>query len=382
MKPHRLLFVAGGTGGHITPAVAVANHLEQKLKAGVEILFVTGGKAIERKAFEAAGRKPISLACDRAPSLSPQGMRHGLALGVSFIQAVRLLKREKPALVFATGGYVCSPVLLAARLLGIPYFLHESNSVPGKVTRWFARGAVKVFLGTSLAAEGLANARTELTGTPVRAELFGVSRVEALRTFGFERNLPGLLILGGSQGALALNDCFTDFLQRPNQQPQGKALNILWCTGPLHQGSCTKIADEYAGNHQIVVRDYVDNMGAAYAIADVVMSRAGAGTIAELLALEKPSLLIPYPHAADNHQEWNARAVEEAGAGLMVPESELSSDRLFVLLNDLFKSPAKLDRMAEGCRYLSPRNVLECISQSLLTTLPTPPLSPQAVPTS
>lgn len=366
MSQRRLLFVAGGTGGHITPALAVANYLRSQFGSQVQVRFVTGNKEIEKTAFQAAGEVVDCLSSDRPPSFSVEGIGRALRVISSFWEAFRLMGDYKPHAVFATGGYVCAPVLMAARLRGIPYFLHESNSVPGKVTRLFAKAAECVFLGTSLSNASLAGANTEICGTPIRSELMGVSRHTALKHFGFERNNTGILILGGSQGAAALNDLLGEYFTTEQSAIAGKSLNIIWCTGPLHKVSCQQLVERSSTSHSIFVADYLNNMGEAYAAADLVISRAGAGTIAELLALHKPSILIPYPSAADNHQLHNANALKTAGAALVLEEKDLSLALLHKTLSELLASPTRLDSMAEACGILCPKNILPRIAERLM----------------
>ncbi|MGF1573538.1 MAG: undecaprenyldiphospho-muramoylpentapeptide beta-N-acetylglucosaminyltransferase [Sumerlaeia bacterium] len=372
-EQRRLLFVAGGTGGHITPSLAVANYLRKEYLSGVEIQFVTGNKEIEKTAFHSVGETPFTLSCERPPSLSLVGIARAFRLLASCVEAYKLIGEYKPHALFATGGYVCFPVLTAARLRGIPYYLHESNSVPGKVTRLFSRSAQCVFLGTSITGSQLNGAKTELCGTPIRAELSGITRHAALRHFGFERNATGILILGGSQGAAALNDVLRDLLASPTPIAAGKPLNIIWVAGPLHAASCRALVESQKTPHTIQVVDYISNMGEAYAAVDLVISRAGAGTIAELLALRKPSILIPYPHAADNHQLHNANALSNAGAAVVIEEKDLGFSLLQQKLAELLSSPAKLDQMAEACGHLCPKNVLPRIAERLMAPLPHSP---------
>lgn len=377
-EQRRFLFVAGGTGGHITPALAVARYLREEFLSEVNIRFVTGNKDIEKTAFESAGETPERLSCDRPPSFSVEGALRGLRVLTSCWEAFRLMSEYKPHAVFATGGYVCAPVLMAARLRGIPYFLHESNSVPGKVTRLFASSAECVFLGSSLSTDQLSGAVTDVCGTPIRRELNGITRHAALKHFGFERNATGILILGGSQGAAALNDVFRDVLNTPNSLIPGKSLNIIWVAGPLHAASCRSMLERISTPHQVHVVDYMSAMGEAYAAVDLVISRAGAGTIAELLALKKPSILIPYPSAADNHQYHNASTLSTAGAAVVIEEKDLTVGGLHKTLVELLSSPNRLDQMAEACGHLCPKNILPRIAERLMT--PKPLRSPRQVP--
>lgn len=337
----RVLVAAGGTGGHIAPALAVGTELRRAGGSRVAVRYVTGSRATERQVFEGAGEFPDSLSCDKVPSASLEGIGHALRYGRSFVEAWRALDRFRPHAVLATGGYVCAPVLLASRMRGIPYFLHESNAIPGRVTRLFAGGAARTFVAHDEAAERLdADCETATVGTPVRRELIECTRAEGLARYGFAPDSQTLLVLGGSQGARGVNDAMCDALSELAGNMEGRApLNVIWACGPLNLNTVRARVESIASPRlRVELFDYIADIRFAYAAADLVVSRAGASSLAEIGARGLPSILIPYPHAADNHQEANARSMAGAGAALVLDEAALTggilAERVGALLSD------------------------------------------------
>lgn len=357
-SPRRILIVAGGTGGHIAPALAVGGQLRATYGGDVAVRFVSGSREIEKRLFAAAGEFPDALACERSPRMSPTALPLWWALAKSQVQAWRVVSGWKPHAVLAMGGYVCAPVLLAARALGVPIFLHESNAIPGRVTRWFAPHAATVFVAHKAAAAELPkNTKTRISGTPVRPELIDVPRRDARRRLGVANQRNVLLVLGGSQGARALNDALLEALPLidPAFADTG-GLSVLWSCGPQH-AQTMQAAAAARGLRNIQVRTYetITAMGDAYAASDAVLSRAGASTLAELTTLGLPSLLVPYPHAADNHQVANADALAREGAAIVREEAFLTGgvlarDLALLLLDDDVRRAMARGAASLGCR--------------------------------
>lgn len=344
----RILVVAGGTGGHIAPALAVGEYLRAAFADNVSVRYVSGSRAVEQQAFAAAHEFPDRLACERAPGMSLGSLPQWPRYAMSIMQARRLVQSFAPDAVLAMGGYVCAPVLTAARLKGIPFFLHESNSVPGRVTRLFAGGARRVFLAHEDAAAQLpTRSQCRVVGTPVRAALFQVDRQEALRALGLEDGKPTLLVLGGSQGARSLNEMLVEALPRMAAAYAGRGgLQVLWSCGSLHCKTVTSHV-EAMGLENVTVRafEFIERMELAYAVADAVLSRAGASTLAELSALGLQSLLVPYPHAADNHQVANAASLERMGLARVMEEKDMTAAALADALVELLAQVGAEGRM-------------------------------------
>lgn len=337
----RVLIAAGGTGGHIAPALAVGSFLRERWDEGVIVRFVTGSRKVEGEVFDAADEFPERLACDKPPRLAIGSIPAIARYVGSVAGSLRVLARFQPDVVLGMGGYVCAPVLLAAWLRGIPFYMHESNAVPGLVTRMFARSAREILVGCEAAAHRLPpGTRTRVVGTPVRPELLECTRGEAAVRLGLDPELPTVLVLGGSQGALALNEAVVDGAATLGQRmsPRGGVQVLLAC-GQKHVKTVTAgVARCDMPGTDIRVFEYIADMAAAYAAADVVVSRAGASTLAELAALGKPAFLVPYPHAKDNHQAANARALASVGAAEVIEEDDLAgvvlAEQLASMLSD------------------------------------------------
>lgn len=381
--PRRILIVAGGTGGHIAPALAVGAQLRATHGPDVAVRFVSGSREIEKRLFAAAGEFPDALACERSPRLSPTALPLWWALAKSQVQAWQVVSSWKPHAVLAMGGYVCAPVLNAARLLRVPYFLHESNAIPGRVTRWFAPSAATVFVAHNAAASELPkSAKTRISGTPVRPELVDVPRRDARRRLGISTQRHVLLVLGGSQGARALNDALLEALPLldPAFSDRG-GLSVLWSCG-LQHAQTMQAASAARHLRHIEVRTYetITAMGDAYAAADAVLSRAGASTLAELTTLGLPSLLVPYPHAADNHQVANADALAREGAAIVREEAFLTGGTLARDLAMLLLDDEVRRAMARGAASLGCRDATTILAEALYEAA-APPSPPTTSPT-
>lgn len=311
LSPPRLLIAASGTGGHLFPAIAVAEAL-----SGYEIEWLGVPDRLETQ-----------LVGDRyvLHKIVVGGFQTGLSLGslktllrlIAGIFGVRrLLKRGKFQAVFTTGGYIAGPAILAARSLGLPVVLHESNALPGKVTRWFSRGCTLVALGVASAKQYLPNVPTLYVGTPVRPAFLD-SHCSPL-DLSIPEDVPLLIVVGGSQGAVAVNqlvrECAPQWLEA--------GIWLVHLTGEAD-------ADRASFQHpHYMSRPFYDNMAALLQRADLAISRAGAGTLSELAITQTPSILIPYPYAAEDHQTYNANEFAEVGAALVFQQTELTADIL------------------------------------------------------
>lgn len=366
-EARRVLVVAGGTGGHIAPALAVGSVLRTLYGSGVVVRYLTGSRAIEREAFSAAEEFPDTIACDGVPRLSPAALPQALRYVKSVVDAFGLLRRFRPHVILATGGYVCAPVLTAARLMKIPYHLHESNAVAGRVTRLFARRARTVFVAHDKARGRLDGAPCRAVGTPVRRALLEQRRgAEALAHFDFRPDRPTLLLLGGSQGAQALNEAMLDSLPLLAERFVD-GLQVIWACGPLNHKTVSQQLEAMSlANVDVRLYDFLKEMHLAYAAADLVVSRAGASSLAEITALALPAILIPYPHAKDNHQHENALSVVQAGAARLLVESELTGRSLAQVAGDLLEDRERLARLSEAARTVAAPQCAETIARVLM----------------
>lgn len=358
-KKPKIIFAAGGTGGHLFPALAIAD----ELRKDAEILFVGTRHKIEARVVPAHGYafKAIWISGFHR-SFRPGNLAFPLKTLVSLVQSFFLIRDFKPDVVIGTGGYVSGPVLYAASLLGIATVLHESNSYPGVTTRFLAGRATKVFLGSEHARARLRPSdNVELVGTPVRDSLHRATRADALRFFGLNPKRKTVLIVGGSLGAGSINQA----VQRSIKAFAESGLQIIWQTG---KDGIEQAREEISGRNTGWVGAFIERMDLAYAVADLVVCRAGATTIAELTSLGKPAVLIPFPAAAADHQTLNARALVDAGAAEMIPDRELESLLKDTVL-ELSANPGRLRRMASASKKLGKPDAAGEIAVKILSMI-------------
>jgi UDP-N-acetylglucosamine--N-acetylmuramyl-(pentapeptide) pyrophosphoryl-undecaprenol N-acetylglucosamine transferase len=324
------VFAGGGTGGHLFPALAIAEEVRKKLPKA-RIVFVGTNDKIEARVVPPSGFEFATIwisGFHRSVRLS--NLLFPLKVIVSFVQSFFLLRKLKPLVVVGTGGYVCGPIGLVAAMLGIPLVLHESNSYPGLTTRLLARRASTVFIAFDATRTWISSAREMQTiGTPVRALLFLESRNEAFRYFTMNPARRTLLVVGGSLGASSINNAVAAIVR----ELESMNIQLIWQTGLADYERLATLSK----SSSIWIGAFVDRMELAYAAADLVVSRAGATTIAELTALGKPAILVPYPYAAADHQTINATTLVEKGAAVMIRDGELNRSlkhNIIELLND------------------------------------------------
>ena len=337
----QVLIMAGGTGGHVMPALAVAHELRAQ---GHNVRWLGTAKGLEARTVPAAGIELFTLP---VAGLRGTGALRYLSAPVgllrALVQAVGLLRRLRPDAVLGLGGYASGPGGVAAFLLRRPLLIHEQNARPGLTNRLLARLAQRVLAG--FPGVRLAGRAAEFTGNPVRGELLDLPPPgERLST------APRLLVLGGSQGAQAINSVVPQALELLKQS--GVPLpQVRHQAGRQHAEG---VASDYAARGvPATVDGFIDDMAAAYGAADLAICRAGALTVAELCAVGLGALLIPFPHAADDHQTANARYLAGAGAGVLLPQADLTPLRLAELLGSLLADPVRRLAMAEAARRLA-----------------------------
>lgn len=319
-----IVFAGGGTGGHLFPAVALADRLKELLsqRAGVDITFVGTKRGIEYRLRESLGY-PLRLVNIRGiqRSLTPKNLLVPFLVIGSLLKSRSLLKQLKPEIVIGTGGYVSWPVLRAACWRKITTVLQEQNSFPGVATRELAARAKRVYLGFEEAKDLLPPSSPCITtGNPVRPSVLGGSREEALKHFGLDKDKTTLLILGGSQGARSVNEAIVRSL---NKGTVTDRYQLLWQTGKRDYTDVTDATGEKSRSHTLF--PFENRMDLVYAAADIAIARAGAITVAELEACRVPSVLIPYPYAAGDHQRKNAQAYAAKGFADVIDPTDLDS---------------------------------------------------------
>ncbi|AVP95917.1 undecaprenyldiphospho-muramoylpentapeptide beta-N-acetylglucosaminyltransferase [Ahniella affigens] len=350
MSARPVVIMAGGTGGHIFPGIAVARALSVR---GVPVRWIGSAGGLETRLVPEAGIAIDTLAIG---GIRGKGLKALLAAPWRLMQAVlaarRILKAAKAAAVISFGGFAAGPGGLAARWLGIPVFVHEQNSIAGLTNKVLARLARNVFTGFS-AVRGLHGV---WTGNPVRADIAALPAPEQ------RPRPPGLrlLVLGGSQGARALNQVLPETirsLQIPNLDVRHQCGARMLDAARAAYGNAGVRAS---------VEPFIADMAEAYAWADLVVCRAGALTLAELCAAGVGAVLIPYPHAVDDHQTANARALLDAGAAVLLPEKDLNPSTLFGVLQPLLADPARRLAMARAARSLAKPDADQVVADMIL----------------
>jgi UDP-N-acetylglucosamine--N-acetylmuramyl-(pentapeptide) pyrophosphoryl-undecaprenol N-acetylglucosamine transferase len=331
MKTERFIIAGGGTGGHIFPAIAIANAIK-RIRPEAEILFVGAKGKMEMEKVPQAGYaiEGLTIAGFNRSSLI-KNLHLPYKLIKSFMQVAQIIRRFKPNAVIGVGGYSSFPVLRYAQSKGIPTFLHESNSHPGKSNILLGKKATRIFLpGEGMAHFFPAN-KSMITGNPVRQTITEqkVSREEALRFFGLDANKRTVLSIGGSLGAKSINEA----LEKDLEILATNDLQLIWQTGkPFKEQAETATK----GKKGMYVSDFIMQMEYAYAAADMVISRSGAMAVSELCVVKKPVVFVPYPFAAEDHQTVNALALVDKGAAWLVKDSE-AAERLVPAIIELSK---------------------------------------------
>jgi UDP-N-acetylglucosamine--N-acetylmuramyl-(pentapeptide) pyrophosphoryl-undecaprenol N-acetylglucosamine transferase len=357
-KRIKILIAAGGTGGHIFPAIAIADEI-RKLRSHAEILFVGTKEKIESRVVPQRG---YSLAfiwiSGFHRSVRMDNVLFPIKVFAALVQSFFLMKRFQPDMVIGTGGYVCGPVLYTASLLGIPMVVHESNSYPGITTRMLSTRATRIFTAFDATARWLKRKdNIEVTGTPTRDVLGTVSREEGIKFFNLDPSKKTVFVFGGSLGATSINEAVKllvhDFVD--------SHIQFIWQTGSTDAVP----AKEMAAMKNCRVSAFIDKMEYAYAAADVVVCRAGATTLAELTRLGKAAVLIPYPHAAADHQTFNAQTLVDAGAAVMIADRDVQL-KLKEVLYSIINDEKKRLQMNEASRAVGIPNAGKDIAQRIL----------------
>ncbi len=351
----KILFAAGGTGGHIFPALAIEKALRE-IEPHIEAKFVCGSRPVELDLYRRAQIEPFVLNVQHLRSGIISKTTGATKLALAFLKALIFLKRWKPDLIIGQGGYITAPVLLAARLLGIPYDLQEQNSVPGRTNRWFAKKADTVFCSFESAVSRFTNhskkVNCRVTGLPLRREVLEGDAERARKRFGLDSSLPVLLAIGGSQGARRLYELLLEALYLLDDKNSCcPPFQCLWSSGKRNLGWIkTKLELHPLEKIRAIPLEFIAAMGDAYAAATVAISRAGAGSVAELMANRIPTIFVPLPHAVRDHQRLNALSAVNAGAAVLLNEKELTPARLADDISDLFISADKRASMARSAR--------------------------------
>ncbi len=368
----RLLFACGGTGGHINPALAVAKLVRERRK-DAEILFLGVKDGMETRLVPQAG---FEIKTIDAAGLSRKKSLSDIAKNVKAIgkllsaekNAARILSDFKPDVVLGTGGYACFPALRAASRLCIPTLLHESNAYPGLVTRALSKSVDKVLLNFASSRELLSRRATcEVVGNPVRGDILMYDRKKAREELGISDE-PLLVSFWGSLGAREMNKCIAEIIKLESEEKS--SFFHIHATGKFGYewmpGHISSLGVDLKGQKNITLREYIDDMPRVLAAADVVMCRGGAGTLSELCALCKPSIIVPSPNVANNHQLKNARELEAIGGAIVIEEREVTPRRLYDAARELLVNPDKRLDMSRKLQKISILDAAERIYDEIL----------------
>ena len=356
----KVIIAGGGTGGHIFPAIAIANALK-KIRGDVEILFVGAKGKMEMEKVPQAGYDIEGLdiaGFNRSSLIKNIGLPSKLVK--SFFQVRKIINQFKPDAVVGVGGYSSFPVLKFAQAKGIPTFIHESNSFAGKSNMMLVKKATKIFTGTDGMEKFFPKEKIMITGNPVRMAIAEavISRTDAVKFFSLEENKKTVLVVGGSLGAKSINEAIGENLD----QLLKAGLQLIWQTGKPY---AAKAKEQIAGKQSIWMNDFITHMEYAYAAADIVVARAGAMTVAELCVVKKPVLFVPYPFAAEDHQTVNAMQLVNKHAALMIKDGE-APDKLVPITIDLAKDENWQGQLKENIATLAITDADKVIANAIL----------------
>ena len=341
----RVILSGGGTGGHIYPAIAIANEIRNRYP-DAQVLFVGAQDRMEMEKVPQAGYEIEGLwisGLDR--SLSLKNLAFPFKLMSSLSKSRKIIKKFKPDVVIGTGGFASGPLLRVAISQGIPTLVQEQNSLPGITNKILAKNASVICAAYEKVKEYFPAEKTIITGNPVRQDLLQVDslREEALKYFNLSRDKKTVLILGGSLGARRINKLIETYLKKFREED----IQVIWQIGKLYFQEYKKY-----DSSMVITKEFINRMDLAYAAADVIISRAGAGSVSELCIVGKPVLFIPSPNVAENHQAKNAMAVTDHDAALMITEDELT-ERFDPCFFSFLQDERRLNKFAENIKKLA-----------------------------
>lgn len=356
----KVMITGGGTGGHTSPAVAILEELQRR-DGHLLAQWVGRSGSIEERVAVSLGIPFRNVSVEGWPRKNKLRRVWSLAkLGLGYGRALMLVRKFSPDVVIGVGGYVSLPVGLAAQHLGVPTVLHEQNKRLGMANGILSKRATRVLLSYPETIGEYPAERSRVVGNPVRE---GFSRPpsqdEARKALNLRLDVPVILVAGGSQGAQSINRAVLEVARALGPEE----VQMVLAAGPSNAAG---LRDEVDGLPHVQLHAFIEDMVTASAAADLIVGRAGASSTAEIAALGKPSILIPYPHATDNHQEQNARAFEAAGAAVVVLDSEVSGEGLAGLIRELFADRGRLEAMGAAARTLANPAAVDAIATEIL----------------
>lgn len=344
----KIVISGGGTGGHIYPALALVREIQEKSK-DAEFLYIGTSKGLESKLVsrENIPFTPIEITGFKR-KLSFENVKTIFRFLKGTRNSKKILKEFKPDVVIGTGGYVCGPVVYAASKLHIPTVIHEQNSVPGLTNKFLSRYVDRIAICFEEAGDYFPDSKVAFTGNPRASEVLGKDGIAGRLSMGLSATMPTVVIFGGSRGARPINEAVIKSLSDFSTQPY----QVLYITGDVHYEDVRKEVELIGNPSNVIIKPFVHNMPEVLAGADLVVSRAGATTLAELTSLGIPSILIPSPYVTNNHQEKNARSLSDRGAAVLLLESELTGKALTHTIDDILLDKEKQRTMKDAAKKI------------------------------
>lgn len=351
-----VLIAAGGTGGHLFPAIAIAEEIQSEFP-NADFLFVGTKTRMEKDIIPQLGYKFFGTSIKGMPrEFGFDFILFGLSFIKSFFQAFAKVLKFKPEVAIGTGSYISVPPLLASKILGANLFLSEPNSLPGVATKFLAPFATEIFLSFEQSKKYFKNkSKLIVTGTPIRKSIERKSREEASKYFELSPDKKTILVLGGSLGAKTINEKIKEILSR-----LGNRYQLIWQTGKRD----FDLYKDFDRKGDIRVFDFIDRMDYAYSICDLLISRSGASTISEIISNGIPAILIPSPNVTENHQYFNAMELVENNAAEIHLDNQ-SADELFNLIINLIEDEDKLKKLSENARAMFDENASKKIVERI-----------------
>ena len=337
----KVAFAGGGTAGHLMVGLSTAEEIRSRFNEA-EIIFFGTDKKFEKRCVEQRGFQFQQMRARKWEKSYKGVFMFIVKTFISVIESILAIRKFNPDIVVGLGGYASVAPIIAAKLHSIPTILLEQNVIPGKANRFLSKWVDEVYCHWRGSLQWFNKAKVvRVTGTPIRKDILCSQRSRSAEEFGLSPSKKTILVTGGSQGAQAINEVILRCL--PKLEPLSNELQIIHCTGEY--GYETAKAAYKQTKINVYVCSFLDDMGAAFSMADIIICRAGATTIAEITAIGIPAILIPYPHAADNHQYWNAMELASNGGGYLLQQIDLTPEKIIELITDLFNNKEKYDRM-------------------------------------
>ncbi len=369
----RVIIACAGTGGHINPGIAIANMIKEKEQDN-KFLFIGTENGIENELVNKAGFDIAHIRTGklyRKITLKNFKSVINTALGIS--DAKKIIDEFKPDIVIGTGGYICGAVMMAAKSKKIPYILHESNAFPGLAVKMFAKSASRVLVGFEDTKVRLKNRKNVVfTGSPAKFDankIDSLDKEKCIEELGLKdvvNNRKIIFVTGGSQGAKKFNDVIVDLVL----QKKSNKFFVVLATGMKNYDEVNKKLEQVKdADKYIKLERFVFDMDKMYKAADLLITRAGAMTITEIALASKPAILVPFPYAAENHQYYNAKVLEDAGAGKIIIESNLTNESLYTEIENIIGSDDKLKIMSDISRSLQKNDVEQVIYNEIQKVL-------------